>query len=168
MKKCTIIITLFSVFLLSISCSTMQYTINKNNKFTQKQLCDLVQKNGNAFYLSSGNATFSTVWTYNASEIEMYRLAKGKVYKKETFQEKEFIQYDFQSIQDIGNELYKKCALVIDGDGFGFRITVDGKMYREDYPIDIDCLKKEIYQSAFLNKIVNDIKTHKMWELAYQ
>ena len=146
----------------------MQYNINKNNKFTQKQLSYLLQKNGNAFYLSSSNATFSTVWTYNASEIEMYRLAKGKVFKKETFPEKEFIQYDLQSFQDAGNELYKKCAVVLDGDCFGFRINVDGKMYREDYPIDIDCLKKEIYQSAFLNKIVNDIKTHKMWEIAYQ
>jgi len=146
----------------------MQYTINKNNKFTQKQISYLVLKNGNAFYLSSSDATFSTVWTYNASGIEIYRLAKGKVYKKETFPEKEFIQFDLQSFQDVGNELYKKCALVLDGDCFGFRIYVDGKMYLEDYPIDIDCLKKEIYESAFLNKIVNDIKTHNMWEIAYQ
>ena len=43
----------------------MQYNINKNNKFTEKHISNLLQKNGNIFYLFSTYSTFSIVWTYN-------------------------------------------------------------------------------------------------------
>ena len=165
MKKCNLKIILFSVLLLSTSCSTMQYNINKNNRFTEKQINSLLQKNGNVFYLSSTYATFSTVWTYNTSEIEVYKLTKGKLSKKETFSKKEFIQPTIQSLQDIEKEFYQKCALELDGDSFGFRICIDDNIHKKDYAVDINCLKKEAYKSEFLNKIVNDIKTCNMWEI---
>ena len=168
MKKCGIKIALFSVFLLSISCSTMRYHINKNNKFTEKQMINLLQKNGNAFYLSSTYATFSTVWTYNINGIEIYRLAKGKVNQKETFSETELTHYAKVAFEDIEKELYQKCALELDGDGFGFKIDIDGKIHKGNYPVDINCLKKGTYKSDFLNKIVTDIKTYNMWEINYQ
>jgi hypothetical protein len=169
MKKYSIKIALLAVFSLLISCSTMKYNINKNNKFTEKQKNYLLQKNGNVFYLSSTYATFSTVWTYNTSgEVEIYKLAKGKVSRKETFSEREFMQYNVQSLQDIENELYQKCALDLDGDSFGFRIYIDGTLHTEDYAVDINCLKTGVYKSDFLNKIVTDIKTCNMWEINYQ
>ena len=168
MKKCSIKIALLSVFLLSISCSTMRYNINKNNRFTEKQIINLLQKNGNVFYLSSTYATFSTVWTYNINGIEIYRLAKGKVNQKETFSEKELIQYEGVVFEDIEKELYQKCALELDGDMFGFRIDIDGKIHKEDYAVNINCLKKGTYKSDFLNKLVNDIKAYNMWEINYQ
>jgi hypothetical protein len=168
MKKCGIKIALLSVFLLSISCSTMRYNINKNNRFTEKQIINLLQRNGNVFYLSSTYATFSTVWTYNVNGIEIYILTKGKVNQKETFSEKESIQYAEVAFENIEKELYQKCALELDGDMFGFRIDIDRKIYKEDYAVDINCLKKGTYKSDFLNKIVNDIKTYNMWETNYQ
>lgn len=168
MKMYGIKIVLFSTFLLSMSCSTMRYNINKNNKFTEKQIINLLQKNGNAFYLSSTYAPFSTVWTYSINGIEIYRLAKGKVNQKEIFSETELIHYTKITFEDVEKELYQKCALELDGDMFGFRVDVDGKIQKEEYGIDIKCLKKGIYKSNFLNKIVTDIKTYNMWGVNYQ
>jgi hypothetical protein len=167
MKKCDIKIALFSIFLLSISCSTMRYNINKNNRFTEKQIINLLQKNGNVFYLFSAYVSFSTVWTYNLKGIEIYRLAKGKVNQKETFSGKELIQYSAVAFENIEKELYQKCALELDGDMFGFRIDIDGKIHKEDYAVDINCLKKGTYKSDFLNNIVADIKIHNMWGINY-
>lgn len=157
-------ITLLWVSLHLISCSTMQYNINRNNTLTKKQLNYFLQKNGNAFYLSSTYSTVSVVWTYNSNGIEIYKLTKGKVDKKETFSEKELKQYNELALKDIGKDLYQKCALELDGDNFGYRIDIDGKMQGKDFAIDINCLKKETYDSEILNKIVNDIKNRKMWE----
>lgn len=168
MKKIIIKIALFFVFLLLISCSTMQYNINKNNKFTERQTKYLLQKNGNAFYLSSTYALFSTIWTYCTDKIEVYKLAKGKVIKKETFWIKNTMQFNAFVFNDIENELYQKCALNLDGDCFGFRIYKDGIICKENYPIDINCLQKETYESDFLNKIASDIKTYKLWEVKYK
>jgi hypothetical protein len=164
MKNNSINIALFSVFLFSISCSTMQYNINRNNKFTEKQINFLLQKNGNVFYLSSTYATGSIIWTYNTGEIEMYKLAKGKVIRKETFSEEETLPLGELALKDIENELYQKCALELDGDSFGFNIDINGITYKASYAVDINCLKAETYKSDFLNKIANDIKTCNMWE----
>ena len=163
MKKGSIKIILFSILLILMSCSTMQYNINKNNKFTEKHISNLLQKNGNVFYLFSTYSTFSIVWTYNKNGIEIYRLAKGKVFRKEIFSEKEWIQDVKISVEDINNELYKTCSVVLDGDGFGFKINIDGIIHEDRFAIDIDCMKQQTYKSDFLNKIVYDIKTCKMW-----
>ncbi len=168
MKKHGIEIILLSIFLFSISCSTMRYNINQNNEFTEKQIINLFKKNGNVFYLSSTYTSFSTIWTYNFKEIEIYKLVKGKRNKKETISKKELIQYANIAFKDIEKELYQKCDLELDGDMFGFRVNINGKIYNKDFPIDINCLKKGTYKSDFLNKIVNDIKIYNMWEIEYQ
>lgn len=151
-----------------MSCSTMQHNIKRNQTLTQKQVNYYHQKNGNAFYLSSTYASFSVVWTYYTDRIEIYKLQKGKVNQKQVFPEKEWIKYAEVALEDIEKELYQKCALELDGDNFGFRIVIDGKTYNTDYAVDINCLKTDKYKSEFLNKITNDIKTHKMWEIKYQ
>ena len=73
-------------------------------------MVNLLQKNGNVFYLSSTYATFSRVWTYNVNGMEIYWLAKGKVYQKETFSEKELIQYAEVAFEDIEKELYQNVV----------------------------------------------------------
>ena len=93
-------------------------------------------------------------------------MAEGKITKKETFPKEKFAHCDLQSLEDIENELYQKFALELDGDRFGFRICIADKMHKKDYPINIDCLKNEIYKSEFLNQIVNDIKTYNMWTVS--
>lgn len=160
-KKC---VSMFFISSFLMSCSTMQH-IKRNQTLTQKQVNYYHQKNGNVFYLSSTYATFSVVWTYYTDRIEIYILQKGKVIQKQVFPEKEWIKYAEVALEDIEEELYQRCPLELDGDNFGFRIVIDGKTYNEDYGVDVNCLKTGKYKSNFLNKITNDIKTYKMWEI---
>ena len=87
---------------------------------------------------------------------------------KQVFKEKENIQYAGFSLEDIETELYQKCALELDGDAFGFIIDDDGKRYKADFAVDINCLKQQKYNSVFLNKIINDINYYKMWDFQPQ
>lgn len=167
MKESIIKIVQFSFLIFLISCSTMQYNINKNNDFTKKQIGNLLQKNGNVFYLSSSNATFSTVWSYSSNEIEIYKLAKGMISKREFFSETEFTKPTVQSLQDIDKEIYQQCPLELDGDNFGFRVIIDGDILTKDYHIEINCLKAGRYNTNFSNKIVNDITIRDMWDVEY-
>ena len=155
---------LMSFFLISFTTmksNMIHNNINKNKKFTQKQVNILLKKNGNVFYLESSYATFSIVWTYSKNGIEIYRLAKGKIFKKEIFPEKEW----FQDATIAVDEIYKNCLVVLDGDRFGFKLNIDGNIHEDSYTTNIDCMKQQTFKSDFLNKIVNDIKTYKMWEI---
>lgn len=62
-----------------VSCSIMKNNIQKNNKFADKTISSFLEKNGNAFYITSTYSTASVVWTYNKNGIEINKLVKGKV-----------------------------------------------------------------------------------------
>lgn len=166
-KNYTIIVLLF-IFSFLVSCSTAQYTIKRNKDLTVRQVNYFYKKNRNAFYLCSTYATFSVVWTYDEDKVEIYRLQKGKIRQKQIFEGKKTIQYAEISLEDIEKELYQKCALELDGDVFGFIIEIDRKTHIADYAVNINCMIQRKYKSNFLNKITNDIKSHKMWEVEYQ
>lgn len=167
MKKNFLFILLFT-FCVLISCSTTHSVIKKNRLLVNKETDYLYQKKGNAFYLSSTYSYYSIVWSYDKESIEIYKLQKGAMKQKQVFKEKEKIQYAGISLVDIEKELYQKCAFELDGVIFGFIIEVDGKRYNVDYAVDINCLKQQEYDSVFLNKISNDIKYYKMWEIQPQ
>ena len=168
MRKSYTIIVLCFVLSFLVSCSTMQYAIKRNQDLTAKQVDCFYQKNGNAFYLSSSYASFSVVWTYYEDRVEIYWLQKGKIERKQIINDNETIQYAEVSLEDIEKELYQRCAMELDGDMFGFMIEIDRKTHNADYAVDINCLKQGKYKSDFLNRITNDIKRHKMWEIEYQ
>lgn len=121
-----------------------------------------MEKNGNVFYLNSTYATFSTVWTYNKDKIEIYKLANGKISLQQ--------EYPTTSIDNINQiskeELFEldQC-MELDGDGFGYRIKRGSEIEQQDLPIGIECFTKLKYKSKFLNKVVEDINTHKMWDV---
>ncbi len=163
--KATIRITLAVIVIFCTSCSTMKQNIHKNNKFTDKTISSLLEKNGNVFYITSTYSTGSVVWTYNENGIEIYKLVKGKVIRKEVFPVKETWQFNVFAFRDIETELYQKCGLELDGDLFGFSLYVDNTMHKEDFAVDISCLKTETYKSEFLNKVVEDINTYKMYNV---
>ena len=144
------------------------YNIKANRDLTAKQVNYFYQKNGNAFYLSSSSTNFSIIWTYYEGKVEIYRLQKGKISQRQIFREKEIIQYADISLEDIEKELYQKCALELDGDTFGIIIEIDHKTHNADYAVDINCLKQGKYKSDFFNKITNDIRNYKMWEVEHQ
>ena len=155
----TIIVAFF------MSCSTMKHNIQNNSKFTDKTIFSLLEKNGNVFYLNSTYATFSTVWTYSKDKIEIYKLANGKISLQQ--------EYSATSIDNINQiskeELFEldQC-MELDGDGFGYRIKRGSEIEKQDLPIGIECFTKLKYKSEFLNKVVEDINTHKMWDVRYE
>lgn len=163
MRKSFLMILLFTLCLL-VSCSATNYVIKKNRYLTNKEVELLFQKNGNAFYLSSTYSYFSFVWSYNEDSVEIFRLRKGIIKQKQVFKEKENIQYAGFSLEDIETELYQKCALELDGDEFGYIIDYNGKRFKADFAVNINCLKQQKYNSVFLNKIINDINYYKMWD----
>ena len=155
------------VMLSAVSCSTMQHSIRKNNSFTDKTIALLFQKTENVFYLKSTYATFSVVWIYDKDKIEIYRLAKGKVYERTEYPNNGIADFQIPTFKELDLDI-KKCPFVLDGDGFGYRIKRGSEIEQQELPIDIECLIKNKYQSEFLNKIVADIITYKMWNIHYQ
>lgn len=154
------------VILTFVSCSTMKQSITKNNKSTDNLVLSLLEENGNAFYLSSTYATFSTVWTYKRNRIEVYKLVKGKISDKMSYQSGGFSNYEIPNNKELENET-RECGYELDGDIFGFKIKNELEVNQQDLPISIECLKKLKYNSEFLNKVVDDINTYKMWDVKY-
>ena len=168
MKTIYAVIVISLVVFFSISCSSLHYSIKRNQKYTKKLAVDLYNKNGNAFYLYSTYSTFSTVWSYNDETVELYRLQKGFVRQKQLYKEKGIKQYTKVCMDDIEKEICKQCVLELDGDYLGFVIESDGIMHNHCFSVDLDCLKKGKFQSNFLNTLFNDIIIYKMWDIDYQ
>lgn len=145
----------------------MKHNIGKNNKFTDKTISSFFKKNGNVFYLNSTYIMSSTVWTYSNGNIDIYKLSKGKVIEHLKFIDKGIANY----VVPVDSELhweFKECGYELDGDGFGYQIKKSSGIEQQDLPIDIKCFTKLKFKSAFLNKIVEDINTYKMWDVRYE
>lgn len=145
----------------------MKNNIQKNNKFTDKTISSLLEKNGNVFYLTSTYATFSTVWTYSKDKLEVYKLAKGKVYEQVNYPDSGIFDYQIPSFKELHSE-FQECGYELDGDSFGYRIKRGSEIEQQDLPIGIECFTKLKYKFEFLNKVVEDINTHKMWDVRYE
>lgn len=166
MKKNRIIwYLLFGLICLCVSCTSMQRAVNKNNVSTNKLFLSLYEKNGNSFYLASSYATFSTVWTYAQDSIYVYRLAKGKVVERLSFKESGIDELNISAVKELNIDI-GECGNELDGDLFSF-MAREGRPERQDLPISIDCFTNKKYQSSFLNKIVESINKHKLWDIRY-
>jgi len=164
--KSTIRITLASIIIFCISCSSMKHDIQKNHKQTNKIIQSLLDKNGNVFYLNSTYVIYSTIWTYTDDNIEIYRTTKSNIVERLTFPDKGVSNYKVPDFKELDRET-QECGYELDGDGFGFEIKKDSKIEQQDLPINIECFTKQKYKSEFLNKIVNDINTYKLWDIQY-
>ncbi|MEC5395408.1 hypothetical protein [Bergeyella sp. RCAD1439] len=160
--KATIKIIMAVIVMFCISCSTMKYNIQKNNKQIDKIISSLLEKNGNVFYLTSTYATFSTVWTYHKGRLEIYKLVNGKIILQQ-----EYFTTSIDNINQISKEeLFELDQCIeLDGDGFGYRIKKGSGIEQQDLPIGIECFIKLKYKSEFLNKVIKDINTYKMWDV---
>lgn len=166
MKPYFVIIVILCILSL-VSCSTARYNIKRNKEFMTMQVDSLYKKNGNAFYLCSTYVTTSVVWTYYEDKIEIYRLQGRIIRGKQTFITNDTLQH-VVSLENIEEELYRECALELDGDSFGFIVDFEQKIQIADYSVNINCMKQGRFGSDFLRKIINDINTHAMWDFDYQ
>ena len=151
---------------LFVSYSTMHY-IKVNHNHTERLLNSFYQKNGNAFYLSSTYSNFSTVWTYEEDRAVVYRLQNGRIRQKLSFNGIEPFQFGSLIPENLEKELYQDCPMVLDGDMFGFIIDIDHIRHKDDYPVDISCMKRGNYDSVVIMRLVNDIKSYHLWEVEY-
>lgn len=154
-------ISLIGFVIIFTSCSTMKQNINKNHKKTLAQMETLFSNNGNSFSLNSTNLVLSTVWTYTNESIFIYRLVKGKLVKQETYSLKESTKFKY----DFKDELMQSGCIELDGDEFSFKGKNDIEIETQNLPINIKCFTQKQYQSQFLNKIVEDINTYKLWNV---
>lgn len=152
-------ITMIGFVTMFASCSTMKQNISNNQKRTSEQIETLFLINGNAFCISSSFSTLSTVWSYSNGNIFIYRLSKGKIVKEETYLSQNPIELKY----DFKEELIKSGCIELDGDGFSVRLKKNSEIESQDLPINIKCFTQKKYKSDFLNKIVEDINTYKMW-----
>ncbi|MGM9769450.1 MAG: hypothetical protein ACI3Y6_01875 [Candidatus Cryptobacteroides sp.] len=164
MKK-NIILLIFVLALIQ-SCSTMYY-VQKNHSQTASQVRHLYKKNGNAFYLSSTYATFSTVWTYNEDKIVIYRIINGKITEKQVFNRSEIMSFSKLDNKEIENAIYTNCASELDGDDFGYIIRCGDEIYQKSYGVCICCLKQRHEYPAVLESVIDDIRNYKMWDITY-
>ena len=158
MKKHTVFI-LCIITSLGISCSTVQNKYIKVNQDSMiKQVYFCYKKNGNVFYLSSKYVNFSIVWTYYEDKVEIFRLQNGEIRQKQVMnRSNKIIHFDNILPKDIRSELYQTCPMVLDGDTFGFIIEVNHKKQKEDFIVDVNCLKHGQYKSDFLNRMVEPL-----------
>jgi hypothetical protein len=163
--KNILIILIVSFVTIFTSCSTMKQSIVKNKRLTEKKATFLLNSNGNVFYLYSTYSTFSTVWSYRNDTIEIYRLAKGKLINKEEYKNAGITSFKKPSIKDLDSDI-NKCGIVLDGDIFGFEFNKNTppNLYNQ-ITTDLECFKTQKYQSQFLNKLVEDVNTYKLWDV---
>lgn len=156
------VFVIFSIVL--TSCISMKQQIKRNHRHTERMFEKISSKYGNAFYINSTYATFSTIWYYSEGSIKILKLAKGKIINKT-----EENSNTFEILRKVGNvEMYElNNCMELDGDGFGFVVSDSVNRIHRDLPIGIDCLKELELNSIFYRKIVEDIKTYNLWEIYY-
>lgn len=149
---------------LFVSCSTMHY-VRVNHDQTERIADSLYRKNKNAFYITSSYATISTVWTYEKDVILVYRLAKGRIKGKQSFQRMAPVPFSEVSFEDLKTELYQNCPMELDGDVFGIVFETDLGKTRFDFPTDINGMKRVDFGSALLQMLVDDIVSCDLWDV---
>lgn len=152
-----VLYVLLMLFVLSCSMSNkLNGTTNKSKKIVNQ----LLENNGNAFYISSSHVLVSFVWSYSDNKINIYKLSGNKI-----------LEINNLPINESGNffkqlskeELYEidKC-MELDGDMLGYKFKKDGVLEQHDFPVNIDCFMQQKFKSNFLNKIITDINTYQI------
>lgn len=159
LKKVNTIALLSLLIFQLTSCSGMR-KFRRNDRRTYRLFHSLAKKQGNAFYINSTYANYSKVWYYTGERMVVYKIINARIRTKNEYPSRTQLITSFSEEADY--EVFNCSEL--DGGGFGFKIVLDGEtLIEEEYPTNIDCLKKGGFQTKFLNDIANDISTYKMW-----
>lgn len=160
------ILIVFSICIIT-SCMSTQHYIKKNKKVTEVKTNTLFKKNGNVFYIYSTHSSYSVIWSYRDTMIEIYKLNKGRVYKELIITQDNLIKNNI-SFSNIEDDIYNNCALQLDGDVLGLGFHSKGKEFHERFPVDINCLKDKKHETNLLNIIVSDITKYDMWNYDFE
>jgi len=141
-----------------LSCSTTNRLYNKREN--KKLVSQLFESNGNAFYVRSTNIVISFVWSYSDKEVFIYKLSKNKIIDKRVLL---ITGKPNWHKQPSNEELYElDTCMELDGDMFGYKLKIDGKVEEQDLPINLECFTRGKFKSDFINKVVKDINVYQI------
>jgi hypothetical protein len=152
-----VMICILSLFILS--CDATHRIMSDKTK-SKKLINQLLERNGNSFYISSTHVTVSFVWSYSGNTVTIYKLSKGKIVETKELA----INSNIKGIENLSEQKIQEldACMELDGDIFGFRLKKDGKVIEQDLPVNLECFTRNRYKSDFLNKIVADINNYQI------
>lgn len=163
MKKLFFVLLLMAL-LFHVSCSSMLFVVDRNMRITEKQVKNLYEHNGNAFYITSYYSAYSVVWTYTEDYVMLCKVIKGKVQTCSFAHNSALPHISKALLEEANEEILEKCICELDGDIFGYLLYADGLSYKNEYAVSIDSLKKTTFETEVINRIINDIHTYGIWE----
>lgn len=152
---------IYVIGLIALMFSACSITGKMHSKtINNKLINDLLEENGNAFFINSTYIIISYIWTYNESSIVIYKLKKGKVINVEAISINEKPDWIYSPPKDNYFEL--DACMELDGDMFGYWVKDGKNIYQKDYPVNLECLRKGTYKSNFINNAVDDINKYQI------
>lgn len=155
-KKNYIALIFLVLPILAYSATNRMHNKSENKKLVSQ----LLESNGNAFYVRSTNIIISFVWSYSDKEVFVYKLSKNKIIDKRVVLIKDKPNWHKQCSTKELSEL--DTCMELDGDMFGFKLKKDGKVEEQNLPINLECFKRRKFKSDFINKVVNDINAYQI------
>ena len=143
-------------FLLSCGITSKMYCKTDNKKLVTQ----LLESNGNVFYIRSTYIIISYVWSYSENEIIVYELKKGKIENEKRISIKEKPNWIIPLFEKDLFEL--DSCMELDGDMFGYWHKNGENVEQRDLPINLKCFRQGKYKSDFLNKVVNDLNDYQI------
>jgi len=134
------------------SCSTINQSIIRNHKKTDKVFDDMFNSYGNAFTAGSSYINFSYVWSYSNGKVFLAKLSDGRITEN----------IEYLGDLDVGeipkqDRAFKSCR-EMDGDYIVYRVNSSSGLKEEELIDNIQCFmnaKKE----GFYQKLSNDIES---------
>lgn len=130
--------------------------MKKNFKESERLAEELLERNGNAFVVTSTYANFSQIWSYGPYFRERYDLTRGVIKYQEkipsTFlADNEELMSSFDGIDPV------KCS-ELDGGLMLVRMGFNAKDKAVNYnAVNIKCLFDKSNSSGFIERLVNDV-----------
>lgn len=142
------------------SCSSVR--VNANHRKTDRLIGQLSKKNNNAFALGSTYYNFSTIWSYDNSTINIYKLTNGHIKERKVIKTNEpFVSsiLDTSKINEIDD------CIELDGDVILIKLKGDFQNEIQILPVNIKCfLSKEKIGNSIVQRIKCDIMLYNLSE----
>ena len=158
------VLLIVSLLSMGTSCSTL------NMKNIEKKL---ITKNPGsvAISISTTYLPTKTVWYYTTDSIFIFKktlyrnqIAEDKYGLEESLQDSLFFK-EIVDFDGLGNDIYKHCGYVLDGDELTLTLVKDSKIIQKSFFIDIDRFVSASFDHEVLNTIKSDIITYSLWPL---
>lgn len=159
LKKLVVKSSIILLFFNLLSCSSVNYKVNKNEKRTIEISNEIFRKNKNVFVISYSFANFSYIFSYqNSNTVEWYKIINGKINNvKQIDTNNNFFLNKPDSINLID---FWECE-ALDHSYLKLRFYLNDKLVDDTYSIDPYCFVKSKSRNDFFKNIKEDIENYK-------